>query len=173
MKLVKYEVIEPTYDQKGKITSYIVLEGPPDYGDIVRYEYDNGTVEYKKWAPVPSSIHVSYVFIHVTLSSNEIHANGSDAITINFTLREGGHPESVIKSSINRSWIALLRDDNRNIYDVVKVTFVNGVANISYRTSKPGVVSLINTDVHDKVGSAIVTLANEVTFTAYNEFQNV
>ena len=119
----------------------------------------------------------NYLYIHIGMADGDgldpigIINNGTDKITITATFRSGTEPNSsVITAVTGMSWRVSIRN-NVDIYDIIMIPFINGVATVNYTTTGlPGICSISESDLEQiTVGDTIYVLKiiGDTTFKVY------
>jgi hypothetical protein len=96
------------------------------------------------------------LYLHINLTDGDgeepigILNDGIDSLHVNAIFRQTSESSSQILTMINNYWRVVIRDSDGLIYDIVKVTFVNGVADLYYKTTnKPAICNLLEKDLNE------------------------
>ena len=105
---------------------------------------------------------LGYLYLHVGMVDGDgkdpigIVNNGTDSMAVTITFRATASPTSTVITAVNDSWRVLIRDSDGAIYDVILITFVNGVATFTYKTTnRPAVCTMQESDME------IITLGSD------------
>ena len=125
----------------------------------------------------PEPVVENNLYIHLELVGDGrtpvgIKNDGVDILSVTATFRQTMDPLSTVIASVtDMSWRITIRDINNNIYDIVDVTFTDGVASFDYTTdNKANVCQISESDFEEiTVGETTYTLkiVGDNTFKVY------
>ena len=81
------------------------------------------------------------LYLHVVMTDGDgrepvgLLNDGIDSISIVATFRVGEASDSTVITSISNTWRVTIREDGGSIYDIILITFVNGIATVTYKTT--------------------------------------
>jgi len=111
---------------------------------LIRIDSYDESLIGKRWngsAFIDPELTPNYLYIHLAMTGDGrtpvgIKNNGVDSLAVTATFRQTSNPASPAISSIHDvSWRVTIRDTNNNIYDIVDVNFIQGVAAFNYTTN--------------------------------------
>ena len=157
---------EPPWEPRGGI----YVDGTDKERVEIGYIYDPETELFSESVS-------NNIYLHTNLSGGDgidpigITNDGIESISILATFRTGEDSESDVITSINSSWRVTIRNKNNDIYDIVNVTFTNGVVSFNYTTtSSPDICSIVESDFEDvTIGETTyeIKLIGNTTFKVY------
>jgi len=172
---VEPEMVQPLRDNGLTIIDITSLDPQPKTG----WEYDYDTGEFIP-PETPETPVVNYLYIHLEMTDGDgrepigIKNDGVDGLSVVATFRQSEDPESSVLTSVTgMSWRVTIRDISNQVYDIVDVTFTNGVSSFVYTTSdKPAICYIREYDL-EKVtfGDTEYTLklVGDTTFKVYRQ----
>lgn len=152
---------------------------PPVDGDFVEYNYGDGRSVRKTYHTPVDPPEPNHLCIHLAMTDGDgreplgIKNNGVDALGIVATFRQSEDPASPIITAVNMAWRVTIRNEAGLIYDIVDVSFVEGVASFSYTTTgAPDICGILESDFEPyDLGGTIYEfkLIGNATFKVYRQ----
>lgn len=150
----------------------------PVTGDWVEYHYDNGNIVKKTYHEPVEEVTPNYLYIHIAMTDGDgreplgIKNDGIDSLGIVATFRASDDPVSpVITQVTGMTWRVNIRGSLNQIYDIIDVAFVDGIASVAYvTTDKADVCQVLESDFEQiTVGETTYTLklVGNTTFKVY------
>ena len=124
----------------------------------------------------------NFVFLHISFSGGDgmiplgILNNGQDSIDVDITLRKDINPESDI-IPVSGTWRIVIRNQDGQVYDIIRVTLTDGISKISYTTTNPPAICKVEEKDFEKlridnnefsikiIGNPIFKVYRDVTLT--------
>jgi len=120
------------------------------------------------------------LYLHVVMSDGDgrepigLQNNGINSISIVVTFRTTEESDSSVIAAINNVWRVAIRNSMNGVYDIILITFVSGVATVTYKTTLlPDICSIQEYDMDPIIIGDVTYKINIIGNTVFKVFRSL